>query len=158
MVQLSNDVIKQMGKVGEDLEAFVRDVQIKVFEGEQATIWAESEMLIDFLNHFPEGNGYFYDGISISYLGMLNRLFDEGCRANNIRHIIVDDEIRHSDSWIYKDLGLWIITTNYFISLLYATFKVRGWDTREIESYCNERGLEFDVVLENNSGESKKAN
>lgn len=158
MIHLTNEHIKKMGKAGENLKAFVSDVKIKVFEGEQATIWAESEQLINFLNHFPEGGGFSFEGIPISYLGILNKLFDEGCKANNIRHIIVDDEMRFSDSWMYKELGLWIITTNYFISLLYATFKVRGWDAREIESYCHEKGLEFDVVLENNSRESKKAN
>jgi len=128
------------------LENFVSTVNIRLYKGQNCSIWVEDDSVQKAFNNLNQLR-ILKDGKLISQGVMLCELFDIQSvnTGNGITNIIVDNMFEISDNWIYKDSGLWIMTTNYFFTLLYVAFQSRNFPTEQLESFAKEHGFSFDI-------------
>lgn len=62
---------------------------------------------------------------------------------NKLHTIIITDELKESESRLYKESGVWIITMNYAIQMLVRVFQSRGWDTKVLARFAE--GFSFEI-------------
>lgn len=146
MIKLSKEKLMAMGEEGEEIQSFIDRVDLKIYQREDFSIWAESKELVSFMKLLPEGKGHFFDGVPIHNKVILYHLFENASKGMNIKYVVVDDEKKSSDNWIFEDLGLWIMTTSYFVTLLYVNYEKKGWDTRDLIAYCRATGIVIEVM------------
>lgn len=150
MITLNREELIVMKEICEDsaerLENFVSTVNKQLYKGQNCTIWVEDDSVQKAYNRLNQLQ-ILKDGRLISQGEMLCELFDIQSvnTGNGITNIIVDNMFEISDNWIYKESGLWIMTANYFFTLLYVAFQSRNFPVGQLESFAKEHGFSFDI-------------
>lgn len=148
MITLNSEELNVMRGICPDsadrLESFVSGIKDRLYKGRNCTIWAEDETVLTAYNSLNKVY-ILKDRQLVSQEQMLSEIFDIQSANMGIKNIIVDNMFEVSDNWIYSDSGLWIMTANYFFTMLYVAFQSRGFSTEQLEDFAKEYGFSFDI-------------
>lgn len=143
---LNHDELNKMRGICPDsadrLESFVAGIKICLYKGNNCTIWAEDESVFEALKHldkFP----ILKNGKLVSQREMLLEIFDKQAADMGSEDIIVDNMFEVSRHWVYD--GLWIVTANFFFTMLYVAFQSRNFPVEQLESFAKNYDFSFEI-------------
>lgn len=133
------------------LKKFVSKITHKLYKGNNCTFWAEDETTSSAFKSLSEYKVLFNNEL-VSYGEMLCQILDVYAGDTGMKNIIVDNNFQWSNTWIYEECGVWIMTTNYFFTILLVTFYYREFPTEHLEKFAKEHGFSFDIQGEGENG------
>lgn len=148
MITLSHEELNVMRGICPDsadrLESFVSGIDKQLYKGSNCTFWIEDETVLEAFRSLDKLH-ILKDGKLISQGQMLCEILDIQAAETGVENIIVDNMFEVSDNWIYNGSGLWIMTANYFFTMLYVAFKSRKFSTEQLEVFAKKYGFSFEI-------------
>jgi hypothetical protein len=153
MIQLNQRGLEELSQSDYEgslfLEEYLSTIKVKLGTFKDCTFWVEDETIKLIIDSLPEGSQNRFRNKF-----MLFQIFFIQAKQLGVKHIIVDSTFSKSDNWIYEKCGVWIMTANYFFTMLYAAVKEIHLSVAvdELDAWSQEKGFKFDITLSDNEG------
>jgi hypothetical protein len=151
MIQLNQRGLEELSQSDYEgslyLKEYVSTIKVKLDTFKDCTFWVEDETVKLLFDSLPEGNQNRFRNKF-----MLLQIFSIQAKQLGVKHIIVDSTYSKSDNWIYEKCGVWIMTANYFFTMLYAAVKEINITVAvdELDVWSQDHGFTFDIMLSDN--------